>query len=106
QRLVQPAWPQGWRVTGVAGGIVFAAATYISSVTTLPLPAILFECISAFATVGLSTGITADLPPSAQIVIVVLMFVGRVGTITVATALAVGRRPRPYRFPKENLIVG
>lgn len=97
---------QALTVTAMAGGIVFAAATYISSVTTLPLPAILFECISAFATVGLSTGITADLPPSAQIVIIVLMFVGRVGTITVATALAVGRRPRPYRFPKENLIVG
>jgi len=97
---------QALTVTAMAGGIVFAAATYIASITHLPLPEILFECISAFATVGLSTGITADLPPSAQLVIVVLMFVGRVGTITVATALAVGRPPRPYRFPKENLIVG
>lgn len=97
---------QALTVTAMAGGIIFAAATYISSVTNLALPDILFECISAFATVGLSTGITADLPPSAQIVIVLLMFVGRVGTITVATALAVGRNPRPYRFPKENLIVG
>ena len=97
---------QALTVTALAGGIVFVAATYIASVTTLPLPAILFECISAFATVGLSTGITADLPPSAQIVIVLLMFVGRVGTITVATALAVGRPQRPYRYAKENLIVG
>lgn len=97
---------QALTVTAMAGGIIFAAVTYIASVTTLPLPEILFECISAFATVGLSTGITADLPPSAQVVIIVLMFVGRVGTITVATALAVGRPPRPYRFPKENLIVG
>ena len=97
---------QALTVTVMAATIVFAAATYISSITDLPLPAILFECISAFATVGLSTGITADLPPSAEVVIVLLMFVGRVGTITVATALAVGRRPRPYRFAKENLIVG
>ena len=97
---------QALTVTAMAGGIVFAAATYIASITRLPLPEILFECISAFATVGLSTGITADLPPSAQLVIVVLMFVGRVGTITVATALAVGRPPRPYRYAKENLIVG
>jgi trk system potassium uptake protein TrkH len=97
---------QALTVTALAGGIVFTAATYIASVTTLPLPEILFECISAFATVGLSTGITADLPPSAQVVIVLLMFIGRVGTITVATALAVGRPPRPYRYPKENLIVG
>lgn len=97
---------QALTVTAMAGGIIFATATYIASITTLPLPAILFECISAFATVGLSTGITADLPPSAQVAIAILMFIGRVGTITVATALAVGRSPRPYRFPKENLIVG
>ena len=97
---------QALTVTVLAASLIFAATTYISSITTLPLPEILFECISAFSTVGLSTGITADLPPSAQIVIVLLMFIGRVGTITVATALAVGRTARPYRFPKENLIVG
>ncbi|MFN4038353.1 MAG: TrkH family potassium uptake protein [Erythrobacter sp.] len=97
---------QALTVTVLAAGMVFAATTYIAAITTLPLPEILFECISAFSTVGLSTGITADLPPSAQVVIVLLMFIGRVGTITVATALAVGRPPRPYRYPKENLIVG
>lgn len=97
---------QALSVTVLAATLIFAATTYIASITTLPLPEILFECISAFATVGMSTGITADLPPSAQIVIVLLMFIGRVGTITVATALAVGRPPRPYRYPKENLIVG
>ena len=97
---------QALTVTVLAGSLIFAATTYISSITTLPLPEILFECISAFATVGLSTGITADLPPSAQIVVVLLMFVGRVGTIIVATALAVGRPARPYRYPKENVIVG
>ncbi|WP_296720219.1 TrkH family potassium uptake protein [Erythrobacter sp.] len=97
---------QALTVTVLAASLIFAATTYISSITTLPLPDILFECISAFSTVGLSTGITADLPPSAQVVIVLLMFIGRVGTITVATALAVGRPARPYRYPKENLIVG
>jgi trk system potassium uptake protein TrkH len=97
---------QALTVTVLAASLIFAATIYITTITDLPLPEILFECISAFATVGLSTGITADLPPSAQVVIVLLMFIGRVGTITVATALAVGRTPRPYRFPKENLIVG
>ena len=66
----------------------------------------LFETISAFATVGLSTGITADLPPAGQVVLVVLMFVGRVGTITVATGLALRSRQRPYRYPEERPIVG
>lgn len=97
---------QALTVTVLAASLVFAATTYIASITTLPLPEILFECISAFATVGMSTGITADLPPSAQVVIVLLMFIGRVGNVTVATALAVGRPQRPYRFPKESLIVG
>ncbi|MFO6446057.1 TrkH family potassium uptake protein [Erythrobacter sp. NE805] len=97
---------QALTVTVLAATMVFAATTFIAAVSDLPLPDILFECISAFATVGLSTGITAELPPGAQVAIIMLMFVGRVGTITVATALAVGRPPRPYRFPKETVIVG
>lgn len=97
---------QALTVTVLAASIVFAATAYIASISTLPLPEILFECISAFATVGLSTGITADLPPSGQAVIVLLMYIGRVGTITVATALAVGRTRRNFRYPEENLIVG
>jgi trk system potassium uptake protein TrkH len=97
---------QALTVTVIAAALVFAATTYIVSITNLPLNEVLFECISAFATVGMSTGITADLPPSAQVVIVLLMFIGRVGTITFATALAIGSSPQLYRYPKENLIVG
>jgi trk system potassium uptake protein TrkH len=97
---------QALTVTVIAAALVFAATTYIVSITALPLNEVLFECISAFATVGMSTGITADLPPSAQVVIVLLMFIGRVGTITFATALAIGSSPQLYRYPKENLIVG
>lgn len=97
---------QALSVTVLAAALIFVATIWIASITTLPLEAILFETISAFSTVGLSTGITADLPPTGQLVIAVLMFVGRVGTITVATALALGGRERPYRYPEENLIVG
>jgi potassium uptake TrkH family protein len=66
----------------------------------------LFEVTSAFATVGLSTGITPTLPGAAQVVLVILMFVGRVGTISVATALALRARHRLYRYPEERPIVG
>ncbi len=97
---------QALTVTVLSAALVFSATTYIVSITALPLGEVLFECISAFATVGMSTGITADLPPSAQVVIVLLMFIGRVGTITFATALAIGSTPQLYRYPKENLIVG
>ena len=97
---------QALSVTVLAATLVFAATTYIASVSPLPLDDILFECISAFSTVGLSTGITAKLPPSALMVLCALMFIGRVGTITVATALALGGSERPYRYPEENPIVG
>lgn len=66
----------------------------------------LFEAISAFATVGLTTGITATLPPAAQVVLILLMYVGRVGTVTVASALALRQRKRLYQYPQERPIVG
>ncbi|WP_375291331.1 TrkH family potassium uptake protein [Qipengyuania sp.] len=97
---------QALSVAVLAAALVFAATTYIASISDIPLGDILFECISAFSTVGLSTGITANLPPSALVVLCILMFIGRVGTITVATALALGNRERPYRYPEENPIVG
>jgi trk system potassium uptake protein len=61
---------------------------------------IVFEVISAFATVGLSTGITASLPPSGQLILVALMFLGRVGTITVATGLALREKAEPLPLPR------
>lgn len=67
---------------------------------------ILFETISAFATVGLSAGITAQLTEPSQLLLVLLMFVGRVGTITFATALALAPRSVHYRYPQEQPIVG
>ncbi|GAB5349799.1 Ktr system potassium uptake protein B [Alteriqipengyuania sp. 357] len=97
---------QALAVTVLSASLIFASTTYIASISPLPLDDILFETISAFSTVGLSTGITAKLPPTALLVLIMLMFVGRVGTITVATALALGGRERPYRYPQENPIVG
>jgi trk system potassium uptake protein TrkH len=56
--------------------------------------------------VGLSTGITADLPVSAQLMLVLLMYVGRVGTITLAASLALGEHRMPFRYPEEHPVVG
>jgi trk system potassium uptake protein len=72
----------------------------------VPFDQALFEVTSAFATVGLSTGITPSLPPSAQIMLVVLMYVGRIGTIAVGTAIALNTRRRLYRYPEERPLVG
>ncbi|QDG63712.1 TrkH family potassium uptake protein [Pseudarthrobacter sp. NIBRBAC000502771] len=89
---------------GVAA--VITGTMLLLIVTDHPLDKVLFEAISAFATVGLSTGITPDLPPSAQWVLMVLMFAGRIGTITVASALALSARPRLYQLPEERPVIG
>ncbi len=66
----------------------------------------LFECTSAFATVGLSTGLTPDLNGPSQVVVIVLMFIGRVGTITAASAFILRRRAPRYTLPEEQPIIG
>ncbi len=76
------------------------------SVTHFPLQDVLFEAISAGFTVGLSTGITAQMPPAGQAVLVALMFVGRVGLVTLATALAMRGSTKLFRYPEERPIIG
>ena len=91
----------------VLGSACVVLGTFILLTTTeFPTDQVIFEVISAFATVGLSTGITADLPPIAQVTLTVLMVVGRVGTITVAAALATSGMASRYRYPEERPIVG
>lgn len=67
---------------------------------------IMFDVISAFATVGLSVGVTAGSPEPAQLVLAGLMFVGRVGPVVLATGLALNTRQRLYRYPEERPLVG
>jgi trk system potassium uptake protein TrkH len=74
--------------------------------TDYSLEQVFFEATSAFATTGLSMGITPSLDVSAQLVLIVLMFIGRVGIVTVASALALSERPAQYRYPEERPIVG
>lgn len=74
--------------------------------TELPLDNVLFEVISAFATCGLSITTTSALPASAQYVLIVLMFFGRTGTMTLAAALALRHRQRVIRLPEERPIIG
>jgi trk system potassium uptake protein len=89
---------------GVAA--VVGATLLIVELTRLPLAQVMFEVTSAFGTVGLSMGITADLPAVAQVVLVVLMFVGRLGPITFAAALALRERQRLHELPEGRPIIG
>ncbi len=66
----------------------------------------LFECISALATVGLSTGITASLTDSGKFVLIALMLIGRLGPITAAVALGRQRQPYQPEYLEEEPLVG
>lgn len=91
----------------VLGSAFVVLGTFVLlSTTNFPTDQVIFEVISAFSTVGLSTGITADLPPLAQLTLTALMLIGRIGTITVAAALAASSLQSPYRYPEERPIVG
>ncbi len=87
-------------------GLVVGGTLALLLITGLPLDVVLFEVTSAFATVGLSTGITATLPSAGQALLITLMFLGRLGPITLASALALRSRPTLYRLPEERPIVG
>lgn len=87
-------------------GLVATSTFVMLILTPFEFSDVFFETISAFATVGLSTGITADLPTPARVVLIILMFVGRIGPLTVASAMAVRERPRLYQLPEERTIVG
>ena len=67
---------------------------------------IAFEIVSAFSTVGLSTGITADLTFLGKVVIMICMFIGRIGTLTLAFALSSKQKSLNYEYPKAHLTVG
>jgi trk system potassium uptake protein TrkH len=97
---------QALTVATLAMLVVVVATLAMLALTDRPAGVLLFEVISAFATVGLSTGITGNLPPAAQWLLMLLMFIGRVGTVTVVTALALRSARRLYRFPEERPIIG
>lgn len=99
---------QALAVALLSVALVWTGTLALLAVSNHPLPAIAFEAISAFATVGLSMGITNQLPPSGELVLIALMFVGRVGTITIVAALAVRggttQLPLPRGAPNRWLI--
>lgn len=106
KRLSRAVHRQAITVSLVAVGVIVAATIALALLSEEPVDRLAFEAVSAFATAGLSTGLTPDLHPVAQALLLVLMFVGRLGPILLASALAVRTRPLTYEFPKERPIIG
>lgn len=106
RRLAPHVLRQALTVALLGVGLVMAATLAVLSVSEEALDVVLFEVVSAFATVGLSTGITADLPAIGQLILVGLMFIGRIGPITLVSALALRERTRRYELPEERPVIG
>ena len=89
------------------GSTIVAVATItIAQITKADIDEVLFDVISGFGTVGLSTGLTAELPDPAVYVLAATIFMGRVGTVTLAAAVAATSRSQHYSLPVERPIVG
>jgi trk system potassium uptake protein len=66
----------------------------------------MFEAFSAFGTVGLSTGLTPTLDGLGQLLVISLMFLGRLGPLTLGTALLFNTRDQVFRYPKDRPMIG
>ena len=106
KRLSRAVHRQAIAVVVLSLAVIAIATGGIMLISGLDQGRVLFEVISAFSTVGLSTGITSTLPESAQLILAALMFIGRLGPIAFATALALRERGVLYQLPKERPIIG
>jgi Trk-type K+ transport system membrane component len=97
---------QALAVTFIALNAVVVCTLVLVALSEVNLSQALYEALSAFGTVGLSTGITPDLPDAGKLVLVALMYLGRTGPYTLAIALALRERQRLYRFPEERPLIG
>lgn len=103
----------GWEVLNRAIVVLVLSLLYVGIITLVivsiedfTLEQTIFEVISAFATTGLSLGITADLGTISRILIICTMFLGRLGPMTFALALGGSNKVEKIQFPKENILVG
>lgn len=86
--------------------IVSFSTILILSAESFSLQQVLFEVVSAFGTVGLSTGITSSLTSFSKIVLIITMFIGRVGGLSLALALFRKYDSHNVQWPEENILIG
>lgn len=90
--------------------IVVTSVAFLLTITEHELHrdflALLFEAVSAFGTVGLSMGLTADLSVLGKIIIIITMYIGRLGPLTLVLALAQRDDKQKFRYPEEKIMIG
>lgn len=107
RRLSQGLVHKAMVISFLALALVFGGSFLLSITESANYIDILFETTSAFGTVGLSTGITGALSESGRLIIIVLMFAGRLGPLTLAIGLSRAEDSKAgYRYPEEDIMVG
>lgn len=108
RKIVPATIRTGFTVFTVAFLALIAGTIAIVSLEQVPLLDALYEVTSAVATVGLTTGITPYLRPVSKLVVILLMYMGRIGPVTLALAFAakVGKPHNKIKLPEERIMVG
>jgi trk system potassium uptake protein len=106
RRISEDSQRQALTVALVGVGVLAASTLTLMTLGDTSLTAAAFEAVSALSTVGLSTGVTTDEGSPTRIVLVVLMFIGRLGPVVLAAAIVLRSRPNMFRFPSERPLIG
>lgn len=86
--------------------LAVTAAFAVMAVNRLPLDEVLFEVFSAIGTVGMSTGLTRSLNTASRIIMIILMFCGRIGSLSFAMSIMHTQKRAPVCYPKEKISIG
>ena len=97
---------QALAVLALTIAVVVVASTVLLRIADATTAQVVFEVVSATATVGLSTGITADLPALGKWLLITCMFVGRIGPVALVSSLALRERGKLYRLPETRPLIG
>jgi trk system potassium uptake protein TrkH len=106
RRIPHETVRRAFTITTLACVWVIGAVLLLEYYTKFSLMESAFEVLSAFGTVGLSMNLTPRLPDVGKIIIIVVMFVGRVGPLTMALSLLLKQREPRVEYPKESISIG
>lgn len=106
RRLPRSIQRQALTIVGLTATVSAVAIVIMRLTTEFPLDMIIFDVLSAVCTVGLSTGVTMDMHDPGKVMFAILMFIGRVGPVSMATALALRKAKRHFEYPRESPLIG
>lgn len=86
--------------------LAMTAALVMSAIETLPIEDIMFEVFSAIGTVGMTTGITRSLSTASRLILILLMYCGRIGSMSFALSFTERKRVAPIQLPSEKVMIG